>query len=66
MFFKKKSDNKIVSLRTRIDNNNNVLCYDSEDVVPSSLRSSSQKYVGKLSPLHVPMEDHGNKWIKKT
>ena len=53
---KNKFNNTIVSLRTVINVDVNVVCYDSNGVVPYCLQSISQKYYSKLSPLHVPME----------
>ena len=39
---KTKSINKIVSLRTIINDNTNIICYDLKDVVPQCLRCTSQ------------------------
>ena len=36
----------------------NVICSDSNDIVPYSLRSISQKCFISLTPLHVRMEEH--------
>ena len=49
-----------VSLRKIINENVNAMCYDSKDVVPSSLQSISRKCVSTLSPLYDPMEEHDN------
>ena len=40
--------------------NVNVICYDLNGVVTSSLRSISQKDYNSLKPLHPPMEEHDN------
>ena len=40
--------------------NVNVICYDLNGVVTSSLRSISQKDYNSLKPLHSPMEEHDN------
>ena len=55
-----KSINTIFSLRKIISNNINVICYDSNYVVPSCVRSISQKYYSTFSPLHIPMKEHDN------
>ena len=57
---KNKSNNTVVSLRGGINGTINVIYYDSKDVVPSDLRSISQKYFSTLSHLHVPVEKHDN------
>ena len=41
---KNESNNTILSLKTIINGNVNLISYDSNDVVPSSLISISQKY----------------------
>ena len=52
--------NITVSLGTIINDNVNIICYYSEDVVPLSLRPISRKDFSSLPPLHVPMEEHDN------
>ena len=59
-FQKNKSNNTIVSLRTIINGNVNVICYDSNVVVPSYLRCILQKCFSTFSPLYVPTEEHDN------
>ena len=53
-----KSINTIVSLRTIINGNVNVICHDSKDVVPPCLISISQNDYNTLSPLHILMKEH--------
>ena len=53
-FFKKKSNNTIVSLQTIINGYVNVKFYDSNDVVPLSLRKTPQNDFNSLTPLHIP------------
>ena len=60
MFLPKKTNNTIVSLITIINDKINVICYDSNDVVTSYLRSISQIYLGSLTLLNVPMEERDN------
>ena len=55
-----KSINTIVSLRTIINGNVNVICYNSKYVVPPCLRSISQNDYNTFSPLHIPMTEHDN------
>ena len=45
---KNESNNIIVSLQTIISGNFNVICYYSEDVVPSYLGSISHKYFNTI------------------
>ena len=54
-----KSINIFFSLRTIINGNVNVICYDWKDVVTQCLRSISQNDYNTLSPLHIPMKEHG-------
>ena len=56
-----KPNNTIVSLREIINGNLNAICYDSNDIVPSSIRSIPQNYFSSLTPLHVSIEEHNNK-----
>ena len=56
---KTKSINKIVFLRTIINGNVNVICMEWKDVVTQCLRSISQNDYNTLSPLHIPMKEHG-------
>ena len=60
MFLPKKTNNTIVSLITIINDKINVICYDSNDVVTSYLRSISRIYLGSLTLLNVPMEERDN------
>ena len=55
-----KTNNKILSLGTIINGNAKVIFNYSNDIVPSYLRSISQKDFSTLSPLHVPMKEHDN------
>ena len=55
-----KPKNTIASLRTIINGNVNVKFYDSNDVVPSSLRNFSQNDFSSLTPIHVPIKDRVN------
>ena len=55
-----KPNNTIASLRTIINGNVNVKFYDSNDVVPSSLRNFSQNDFSSLTPIHVPIKDRVN------
>ena len=59
-FTKNKSNNTIVSLRKLIYGNVNVICYDSKDFVPPCVRYIPYNDYNKLSPLHIPMEEHDN------
>ena len=52
-----KNKNTIVSLRTMINLYVNVKCYDSNDIVLSSLWKFSQNKFILLSPLHVTTEE---------
>ena len=54
------SNKTIVSLSTIIKCDVKVKCYDSNRVVPSSLRIISQDYFSSLTPLNVPIEEHNN------
>ena len=58
MFNKKKSINAIDSLRKIINDNTNVIYYDSKDVVPQCLRYISQNDYNMFSPLHIPMKEY--------
>ena len=59
MFLQKnKSNNAIVYLRTIINGNTNVTCYDLKDVVLPSLRSISNNDYNTLPPLYIPIEEH--------
>ena len=48
--------NTILSLKTIINVNVNVICYDSKDVVLTCLRSISNNYYNDFSPLHFPIK----------
>ena len=50
--------NKIVYLKTIINGNANIICYDSNDVVPKCLKSISFNDYNTLSPLHIPVKEH--------
>ena len=56
MFYQNKSINTIFSLRTIINDNVNIICYDSKDVVLQCLRSISKNVYNSLSPIHIPMK----------
>ena len=58
MFY--KTNKTILSLKTIINGNANIICYDSKDVVPPYLRSISQNDNSILSHLRVPMVEHDN------
>ena len=45
---KNKSINTIVSLRTIINGNGNILCYDLKDILPPCSRSISQNYYNAM------------------
>ena len=60
LFLTKKSNYAIVSSKKIINTNVNVICYDSKDIVPTCLRSISQKYYSTHLPLHVPTEEYNN------
>ena len=51
---KNKSDNTIVSLRTVINGNVNVICYDSKYFIPPCLQYILQNDYNILSPIHTP------------
>ena len=55
---KSKYINTIVYLRTTINGNINVLCYDSKYIVPQCLMSISKYDYNTLSPLHTPMREN--------
>ena len=55
-----KSINTVVYLSTIINDNVNVVCYDSKGVVPPCLRSIAHNYYNSLSPLHIPMKENDN------
>ena len=48
--------NAIVSIRTIINGNVNVICYDLEDFIPPCLQSILHHDYNTLSPLHIPMK----------
>ena len=52
--------NTIVSLRTIINGNVNVMCYDSKDVIPPCLRYISHNGYNTLLPLNITMKEHDN------
>ena len=60
MFYKKKSNNTIFSLRTIINGNVNIICYDLKGVLPPCLQYILHNYCNILSPLHIPMKYHDN------
>ena len=62
---KNKPNNTIISLKTIINGNVKVKCYELKDDVKSCLPSISQKYYITISPLLVPMEEHDNIMDKK-
>ena len=57
---KTKYINIIVSLRTIINDNVNVICHDSEDFFLPYLWYILQKCFSKVSPLNCPIEEHDN------
>ena len=57
---KTKSNNTFFSLRTTINGNVNIICYDSMDFLPPCLRSVSHNDCNRLPPLHIPMKEHDN------
>ena len=57
---KTKSINKIVSLRTIINGNVNLICYYLKDVIKLCLRSIWHNDYNIFSPLHIPMKEHDN------
>ena len=57
---KTKYINTIFSPRKIINDNVNVICYDSKDFLPPFLRSISQNADNTLSPVHIPMKEHDN------
>ena len=52
---KYKSNNTIVPLREIINENVNVKCYYSNDFLPYSLITISQKYFSSITPLNAPI-----------
>ena len=60
-----KSIKTIIFLRTIINGNVNVICYDSKDFLPTCLRSILQNDYNTLSPLYLPMKEHYNIMYKK-
>ena len=52
--------NIIFSLRTAINGNTNLICYDSKDDLPPYLLSISQNDYNIISPLHILMKEHYN------
>ena len=57
---KTKSINTIFPLRKIINDDVNVICYYSKYILPTYLRSLSQNYYNKLSPLRIQMKWHDN------
>ena len=57
MFYKKKSNNTIVYLRTIINSYVNGICYDSKDIVPVYLRSTSHNDYNICHPYISPWEN---------
>ena len=57
---KTKSINTIVSLRPIINGDVKLICYDSKDVIPPSLRSISKNYYNTLSPLYTQTKERDN------
>ena len=57
---KNKFNNTIVSLRTVINVDVNVVCYDSNDFVPPYLISIPHNDYNYFSPLHIPVKEHDN------
>ena len=57
---KTKSISTTFSLRTIINGNINLICYDYNDVLPPCSQSISNNGYNKLSPLHIPMKEHNN------
>ena len=55
---KTKSINTIASLRTIINVNVKVICYDLKNVVPQCLRSIPENDYNNFSPLHTPTKEH--------
>ena len=60
IFTKNKYNNTIVSLRTIINGNVSIICYDPKDTVPICVWSISHIDYNTLSPLHIPIEAHDN------
>ena len=45
---------------TLINDNINVICYYSKDIVPPFSWYISQNYYNTMSPLHIPMKEYDN------
>ena len=56
-----KSIKTIISIRTIINGNGDVICYGLKDVLPPCLRSISQYDNNTLSPLNITMIENDNK-----
>ena len=61
----KKTNKIIVSLRTIVNGNVNIICYDSKDVVPPCLSYISHNNYNNLSPLHNSTEENDRLMDKK-
>ena len=60
MFYNKKTNNTMFSIRTIINGNVNIIFYYSKDVDPPCLWYILNNDYNTMSPLHVPMKDHDN------
>ena len=61
MFYKELNPlTQFFTLRTKINGNVNVICYDLKDFLTLCLGSISQNDYNNFSPLHIPMKEHDN------